>query len=224
MISEDHTCVIAKLAPMREMTDAKRRLVERLKRVDSATAAELAAEFGLTDTAVRQHLESLLESDLVRRIDGVSGGRGRPAARWQLTGAAARVFPDRHVDLTLDLIESIRSELGQPALDRVIEARSRRQLDQYRIVVGTGTVAVKLRRLAEQRTAEGYLAEVVRDGDDLVLIEHHCPICSAADSCSGLCRSELEVFRGALGDGVEVSREQHLLSGDQRCSYRISAA
>lgn len=209
---------------MSEMTDAKRRLVERLKRVDSATAAELAADFGLTDTAVRQHLESLLESDLVRRIDGVSRGRGRPAARWQLTDAAARVFPDRHVDLTLDLIESIRSELGDAALDRVIEARSRRQLNQYRGVVGTGTVAVKVRRLADQRTAEGYLAEVVRDGDDLVLIEHHCPICSAADACRGLCRSELDVFRGALGDDVLVSREQHLFTGDRRCSYRISAA
>ena len=42
--------------------------MERLKMVDSATAPELAAEFGLTDTAVRQHLESL-ESESVRIVD-----------------------------------------------------------------------------------------------------------------------------------------------------------
>ena len=58
--------------------------------------------------------------------------------------------------------------------------------------------------------------------DDWLLIEHHCPICVAATSCQGLCHSELELFRAALGPEVTVAREQHLLSGDTRCAYRIS--
>ncbi len=209
---------------MSDMTDAKRRLVERLKRVDSATAGELAAEFELTDTAVRQHLEQLQELGFVRRFDGAAQGRGRPPARWQLTPAAGAMFPDRHVDLTVDLIGSIRSELGDEALDRVIERRAARQAEAYRASLGTGSVSVRVRRLADQRSAEGYVAEVVAEGDDLVLIEHHCPICTAATSCDSLCRSELEVFRRALGDGVVVRREQHVLAGDQRCAYRISPA
>ena len=213
---------------MIDMTDAKRRLVERLKRVDSATASELAAEFSLTDTAVRQHLESLQDAGLVRRVAAprteTGAGRGRPAARWQLTPAADGAFPDRHVDLTVELIESIRSELGESALDRVLEARSRRQAEQYRALVGSGAVAVRVRRLADQRTAEGYVAEVVDDGPDLVLVEHHCPICTAAATCQGLCRSELEVFRAALGDDVQVERVQHVFAGDQRCAYRVTAA
>ncbi|MFN8022805.1 MAG: metalloregulator ArsR/SmtB family transcription factor [Acidimicrobiales bacterium] len=209
---------------MSDMTDAKRRLVERLKRVDSATAGELAAEFELTDTAVRQHLEQLQELGFVRRTEGSAQGRGRPAARWQLTPAAGSMFPDRHVDLTVDLIGSIRSELGDEALDRVIERRAERQAEAYRASLGSGSVAVRVRRLAEQRSAEGYVAEVVPDGDDLVLVEHHCPICTAAASCDSLCRSELEVFRRALGDGVVVRREQHVLAGDHRCAYRITPA
>jgi predicted ArsR family transcriptional regulator len=214
---------------MIEMTDAKRRLVERLKRVDSATASELATEFELTDTAVRQHLESLQEAGLVRRLVVARGsatvqGRGRPAARWQLTDAAGGAFPDRHVDLTVELIDSIRSELGEDALDKLIDARSKRQTEQYRALVGSGTVAVRVRRLAEQRNAEGYVAEVVNDGRDLMLVEHHCPICIAATTCRGLCRAELEVFREALGEGVTVERVQHLFAGDQRCAYRITAA
>ncbi len=209
---------------MSDMTDAKRRLVERLKRVDTATAGELAAEFELTDTAVRQHLEQLQELGLVRRTEGSAQGRGRPAARWQLTPASATMFPDRHVDLTVDLIESIRSELGDEALERVVDSRSKRQAEQYRTMVGGGSVAVRVRRLAEQRTAEGYVAEVIADGDDLVLVEHHCPICTAAATCTSLCRGELEAFQHALGDEVTVRREQHVLSGDQRCAYRVSAA
>lgn len=214
---------------MIDMTDAKRRLVERLKRVDSATASELAAEFDLTDTAVRQHLESLQEAGLVRRIvaeraSGSVQGRGRPAARWQLTSAADAAFPDRHVDLTVELIESIRTELGEDVLDRIIDARSKRQTAQYRTLVGSGTVAVRVRRLAEQRNAEGYVAEVVTDGRDLVLVEHHCPICVAASTCRGLCQAELDVFRASLGADVNVERVQHVFAGDQRCAYKITAA
>ncbi len=209
---------------MSDLTDAKRRLVERLKRVDTATAGELAAAFELTDTAVRQHLEQLQELGLVRRNEGSAQGRGRPAAQWQLTAAAASMFPDRHVDLTIDLIESIRTELGEEALGRVIESRSKRQAEQYREVVGGGNVGERVRRLAEQRTAEGYVAEVIADGDDLVLVEHHCPICTAAAVCQSLCRSELEVFQHVLGTSVAVTREQHVLAGDHRCAYRITAA
>jgi predicted ArsR family transcriptional regulator len=209
---------------MSDVTDAKRRLVERLKRVDAATASELAAEFGLTDTAVRQHLESLQDLGLVHRTEGSANGRGRPAAKWQLSPASLSMFPDRHGDLTVEILASIRAELGDDALDRVIDSRSRRQTEQYRAVVGVGSVAVRVRRLAEQRTAEGYLADVATDGADLVLIEHHCPICAAATTCQSLCRSELEVFQAVLGDDVRVRREQHVLAGDQRCAYRISAA
>ena len=104
----------------------------------------------------------------------------------------------------------------------MLEARAERQTEQYRRSVGQGSVAVKVRRLAEQRTAEGYDAEVRSDGASLVLVEHHCPICVAATTCQGLCRTELEVFQATLGDDVVVEREQHLLSGDHRCAYRIT--
>ena len=40
------------------LTDTKRRILDRLKRADTLTAPEVAADFDLTDTAVRQHLEA----------------------------------------------------------------------------------------------------------------------------------------------------------------------
>ena len=52
---------------MAELTDAKRRILDRLKRADTLTAPEVAAAFSLTDTAVRQHLEALEQAGLVER-------------------------------------------------------------------------------------------------------------------------------------------------------------
>lgn len=206
-----------------DLTGAKRRLVERLKRVEHATAPELALLFGLTDTAVRQHLEALEQAGLVTRTTGPASGRGRPPVQWRLAAGASSVFPDRHGDLSVDLVESIRSTLGEDALDAVLAARTTRQLRGYRRAVpDSADVRVKVRRLAAVRSAEGYLAEAVDDEDgSMLLIEHHCPIADAAGMCRGLCRNELELFRATLGPEVEVEREQHLLSGSSRCAYRI---
>jgi predicted ArsR family transcriptional regulator len=214
-----------RLRVMAELTDAKRRIIERLKRAESITASELAGEFGLTDTAIRQHLEALEAVGLVARAPGPAIGRGRPPVNWRVTPMAAELFPDRHADLTVELIQSIRQSLGEEALGEVIRTRRERQLAAYRDQLDPAAdVAVKVRRLADIRTAEGYVAEATVDGDTLVLTEHHCPISDAAGVCLGLCTAELELFRSALGDGVTVERDQHLLTGAQRCSYRISRA
>ena len=80
------------------------------------------------------------------------------------------------------------------------------------------------RKLTALRDEEGYMAEARADGKGgFLLVENHCPICAAASACQGFCRSELEVFRKALGPGVRVEREEHLLSGARRCVYRIAA-
>ena len=70
---------------------------------------------------------------------------------------------------------------------------------------------------------EGYFAEVQEQEDGSYLfVQKHCPIMEAAAVCSGFCRKELELFRSVLGDHVTVERVEYLLSGGNRCSYRIT--
>jgi len=207
------------------VTDAKRRIVDVLHRGDGATASELARTLDLTAAAVRQHLDALADLGLVHADEPTAaGGRGRPAQRWHLTPAARTLYPDRHADLTVELLELMRAELGDEALDRVIDSRARKQAAAYsEDLAKLRGLERRARRLAELRTVEGYDAEVVAapDGDGVLLVEHHCPVCDAASVCQGLCRGELEAFRTALGPDADVEREQHLLAGDARCTYRI---
>jgi predicted ArsR family transcriptional regulator len=212
-----------------EVTDAKRRVLDRLKRVDGATAAELATELALTEAGVRQHLDGLEANGLVTRRERPASGRGRPPVEWALTDVASELFPDRHGDLTVELIEAVRSTLGEEGLERVVEARAESQLASYQADLPAPDEATLGRRvgaLARRRSAEGYMAEARRDGDGdgdgWMLVEHHCPVCEAAQACTGLCRTELDLFRATLGPDVEVERTQHLLSGDARCAYRVT--
>jgi predicted ArsR family transcriptional regulator len=202
--------------------ETKRRIVDHLKRAD-ATAVELARELGMTEVAVRQHLDSLEEHELVERQSRPPVGRGRPATVWRLTELARDLFPDRHGDLTVELLGAVREALGDEGLQRVIDTRADAQRRAYlRAVPKRGSLRARVEALARVRTAEGYVAEVVDDGPDLLLIEHHCPICTAAAACQGLCQSELELFREVLGPAVSVERTQHALAGDRRCAYRVS--
>jgi predicted ArsR family transcriptional regulator len=213
------------------VTDAKRRLADELKRLGTATAPQLAAALVLTDTAVRQHLDALEAAGLVARVDPpaeAERARGRPPARYRLTELANTLFPDRHADLAVELIEQVRATLGPAALDAVIDARTSAQEEVYARAMPGGTrVSLRARaeRLAELRSAEGYVAEVIpAERGSVLLVEHHCPICEAATTCQGFCRGELELFRRVLGPTVTVERTEHLLSGDLRCAYRISRA
>lgn len=208
------------------LSTAKQRVLEHLKRSDGATAAEVAEALGITEAAVRQHIDALLERGFVehRAVPRALAGRGRSPLEWVVTPEAAGQFADRHGQLTVELLDAIRDALGTDGLDRVIDSRAEQQLDAYRAVVpaaGTATLEKRVRALARQRTREGYMADVHREGDGFVLVEHHCPICTAATACPGFCRSELELFRDTLGPDISVERTAHLLAGDVRCAYLV---
>jgi predicted ArsR family transcriptional regulator len=206
--------------------DAQRRIVDHLKRAGASTTAGIADALGVTTQAVRPQLVELEERGLVNAETLVTGTRGRPPVGWALSPLAIDLFPDRHGDLTVELLRTMREELGDEAVDRVLATRDRTQLadlDAAMADLDTDDVESRVAVLAEQRTRQGYMAEVSVDGDALVLTEHHCPVCAAATECQSLCRNELELFRAAIGDAAEVERSAHLLSGDQRCVYRIRA-
>lgn len=208
-----------------QISEAKRRLLDRLKRGGPATAGELAAALTLTDVAIRQHLLALEGQGLVGQRTNAPKGRGRPAVMWSLTELAQSLFPERHAELTIGLIEATRKAVGEKGLQRIIDVRAKEQAAAYRKIMPPRSAPLRKRveALARQRTAEGYMAEVKREGRNAyLLIEHHCPICDAARCCVGLCGAELEVFQKTLGPGVTVQRTQHIVSGDDRCTYRIT--
>jgi iron-sulfur cluster biosynthesis transcriptional regulator SufR len=218
----------------------KQRVVEHLQTVPSATAPDLARLMGVSDAAMRQHLEQLESDGVVRRGSGDALAtttadtrhRGRPATQWSLDRDGSRsavdvfptAFPDRHDELAVDLLEAISDALGDDALERVLSHRGRRQSTSYREQSGSGSLIERAERLAQIRDREGYRAEVTLDDDgSITLTEHHCPIADAARSCAAVCDSELSVFREVLGADASVERTQHAMAGDSRCSYRIVA-
>jgi predicted ArsR family transcriptional regulator len=197
----------------------------QLKSLGQAQAETLARRLEISVQAVRQRLERFLAENLVTFSDRTQG-RGRPRRLWSLAPSAASLFPDTHAQLTVDLIGTIRSELGETALARLLERRREQITAAYRKrLAREPDMPKKLTALADIRSAEGYMARLEKLADEgFLLIEDHCPICAAAMVCQGFCSIELGVFQELLGPGWRIEREDHLLTGARRCTYRITPA
>lgn len=198
------------------------RILFHLKTRGPQTAAEIGSRLDMTSAGARQHLLKLETAGLVESEDQREG-RGRPRKYWRLAPRGHDRFPDRHSDLTLDLLRSMREIFGDGGMEKLIEHRERASIEDYRKLIGErGSLRQKLTALAEIRSREGYMASVAADTQgSFLLIENHCPICAAASACQGLCRSELAIFRAVLGSDITVERVEHILAGARRCAYRI---
>ncbi|MBD2022012.1 transcriptional regulator [Leptolyngbya sp. FACHB-36] len=199
----------------------RRAIVKLLKQEGSLDAETLASQLGVTAMAVRQHLYALQDEQLVTYQEEPRP-MGRPAKRWQLTAAADRLFPDSYAELTLSLLNSVKEAFGEAGLDRLLEIRTRQQLEAYaQHREEQASLRERLSTLAEVRTQEGYMATVHPQADGtFLLVENHCPICAAAAACTGLCAQELEIFQSVLGD-VDIQRVEHIIAGARRCAYQV---
>lgn len=199
------------------------RILRFLKFRGPQTAEAVSRHLGVTVPGARKHLVAMLDRDLVAPFDE-AGAVGRPRRHWSLTEKAQARFPDTHAVLTVEMIASIRSVFGADGLDRLIGERERLTLERYRAALaGASGLGGRVARLAALRDEEGYMAGWSRlDDGAFLLVENHCPICTAARACQNFCRSELEVFRAALGPEAVVERVEHLLAGSRRCAYRIA--
>lgn len=197
-------------------------IVARIKKQGPMTSGQLAQALDMTSMGARQHLLRLETKGMISHFYE-KAQVGRPKKMWQLTEKAHAKFPDRHGELTIQLIESVESLFGNAGLEKLISAREEKIQQQYSNELKyVEELAEKVEKLALLRNQEGYMAEVEKINDnEYLLIENHCPICSAAKSCQNFCRSEFAIFQQSFGKGFKVERSEYLLSGDRRCVYKI---
>ena len=193
-----------------------------LKTRGASTAQQLAGVLQLSSMAVRRHLEAWQDKGLVLSEDR-SDKVGRPARHWLLSDSGHARFPDRHSELTVQLIEQVRTLFGEAGLDKLIMAREQISESAYQArLQGSQSLKERLATLVAARDEEGYMAQLEAQADgSYLLVENHCPICAAATACQGFCRSELDVFRRTLGPSAQVERIEHAMAGARRCVYRI---
>ncbi|EGT3623278.1 MULTISPECIES: metalloregulator ArsR/SmtB family transcription factor [Morganella] len=196
------------------------KLLILLKKHGPMQASEAGEHLGTTGEAARQQFTKLARDGMVE-AHSECRGVGRPVQRWHLTALGNKRFPDCHAELTVKILTTIRRELGEDAIGKIITARENEaRRDYFDKLQGAETLEERIIRLVAIRTEEGYMAQWEKEPEgSWLIIENHCPICSAARMCQGFCRAELELFQTVLDANVE--RVEYLLTGSRRCVYRV---
>lgn len=198
------------------------RILMFLKMRGEVTSLLISEELSITKEGARKHLLNLAQEGLIESFVK-SEGVGRPSTYYALTEKGLAQFPDTHAEVTVQLLKSVKNLLGDNALDLLISDREKNTHDRYEKALSPAkSLEQRLEALAKVRSEEGYMAEWKKEGQEYFLIENHCPICAAATECQRFCRAELSNFQSLLGKEYAVERIDHIVSGGQRCVYKIS--
>jgi predicted ArsR family transcriptional regulator len=205
--------------------ESRARLVQLL-RAEPRSVATLAAELGLSEVAVRHHLQ-ILEGEGLVVAETVRGkGRGRPKSLYGLTDKARRLFPDNSAQLANELLDYLGGEHGRSELQRFLRWRASRQEGRYADALdGADDVAERVERLADVLSEDGFAssAEVVTTPEGATVLElrqEHCAIKAVAEQHPELCAYEASTFKKLLG--AKLSRRQTIAGGADACVCHIS--
>jgi predicted ArsR family transcriptional regulator len=203
---------------MSESSD--RALLDLIRRVGPLGVAEMAAQLGVTDTAIRNRLARLVGARLVERHEE-HHGRGRPRHVYQVSTFAQKQLGQNYADLALVLWEELMNTVEDRKLRRVLFARVTDRLAAiYRRQVSGLEWEGRLVQLTHVLHDRGVEAEVARDSGGLIPIlrQHSCPYYELAEADRAICALERKMFEKVLGRSLRLS--QCRLDGDRVCDFQ----
>lgn len=194
-----------------------------------ATASLLATRLGISATAVRRHLDSLVADSLVQASDRPpygpqpTRGRGRPARTFALTAEGRSLFPAEYDALAADALAFVEAVGGPDAVTAfadsrgvALETRLRGLLgDSWQSASETDQVLAFSAALGEL----GFATSVDPAPGGVQVCQHHCPVAHVAGQYPQLCEAETEAFARLLGRHVQ--RLATIAHGDGVCTTVI---
>lgn len=196
-----------------------RPLLDLIRRRGPLTVLEMAAEFGVTPTAIRNRLIRLMGAGLVERKTE-SAGRGRPHHTYQASAAALSRLGQNYAELALALWEEMMRTVEDRKLRRLLFQRvTDRLAELYRTQVTGEAWEGRLVQLGSLLHDRGIEAEVVyrEGGTQPLLRQYSCPYFELAETDDSVCALERKMFEKVLGHGLKLSSCR--LDGDRACEF-----
>lgn len=208
------------MAVPKEEGSTRSRLLHLLRTSGSCAVNELAFALGVTEMAVRKHLNTM-ERDGHLNVTSVRQSMGRPIYRYSLSEKADDLFPKNYSQLTLDLLLELEEDAGGvDVIDRMFQGRRDKLARRYEERMQEKPLEERVRELALIQNGGGYMAAWERVGDDgYALHEYNCPIAHVADRFRQACHCEKQLFAQLLD--ADVERTECLAEGGGRCTYAI---
>jgi DeoR family suf operon transcriptional repressor len=193
------------------------RLLDVLRMTGATGVADLADQFDVTPTAVRQRLIRLMAEGLIQR-EAIRNGPGRPRHLYRLTNEGLRLTGSNLADLALALWREIgptgNDGLRRETLRRIAASLAADYADQ----VQGRTLAERMRSLGELLRQRRIPISVDQFAHQPVMTAHACPYPRLAERDRSVCAMEEMLFSELLGQEVRLA--QCRLDGAPDCRFR----
>ncbi|ASB89022.1 transcriptional regulator [Bacillus sonorensis] len=177
----------------------KDKILELLKKEKQLTVNQLSNYLGITEMAVRKHL-NVLERDSLLTISEVRQPMGRPLLVYSLSPKAEELFPKNYEHMAVEFLHDLKELHGEDIIDYLLEKRSERQKNSYLPNMRGKTASEKIEELTTIQNGKGYMADVTKiDDETYEIVEHNCPIFAVAKEFKKACACETEMFKKVLG-------------------------
>jgi DeoR family suf operon transcriptional repressor len=189
-----------------------------LQRRGRATIKDLELALGVTATAVRQQLRTLVAEEYVKQ-DSERNGRGRPRNVYSLTAKGRSLIPRHYDEFTNGLLRELLISEGPKKVEDLLSRMGRRLAAQYESEVAGLATVERTARLTELLNAKGIMTEMRLQPDGIVFHEYTCPYYDLAREYRAICDMEEDMIAQVIRQPVELI--ECTLDGSHGCQFRI---
>jgi len=195
------------------------RVLKAIQMRGQANIKDVAADLGVTTSAVRLHLTQLQAWGAIR-ADKVREGVGRPYYIYSVTPQAHNLFYKDYGELAKLLLEEFGETQGMDGLNGVLRRVASRLAAAYRDQISGQELSDRVMAWAELLDQRGVSVKIEKTEKGYILEEYGCPYQNMALESRAVCDMERQVMAHLLESGVRLNH--CMLDGHRGCQFTIT--
>jgi predicted ArsR family transcriptional regulator len=199
-------------------TDGTRDRLLALLREGAWTVDDLAERLGVTDNAVRFHLDALESLGTVRR-EGVrkAGVVGQPASIYSLSSAGEEAFSRAYAPVLIAVLEELRDRTSGPQVVAFLKRVGKRLARGFSH--SDGPLSTRVTDASAMLNALGGITSVEKSGKTYRIVGRACPLSRAVEADHCVCAAVTTLVAEVVGAEVTERCDR---SGRPKCCFEIS--
>lgn len=200
--------------------NTRNRVLRSLLLNQKRTVNELAEAVDINPISVRHHVTKLEAEGLILSEEE-RHGVGRPRLVFSLTPKGMEQFPQRYLQLTLRLLEQLKSSLPEKVLGNIFKEVAEGIAEDMTHDINLEDLDLKerLELLQEVLTSEGFVVEIQEEEGNLYIVEASCPYHHVGEDYPEICVVDQELIAHFVSSTPK--RVECILDGDKQCKYLI---
>jgi len=195
-------------------------LLSFIKKHGRAGLKELAAEFSVSQEAVRKQVVKLEAEGYIANKILRNQKAGRPMTVYSLSEQGEELFPRKYDDLAIALVEAVSESLEPKQTRKVFDAIIEKKISFWQPLLAGLSFTDKIKTLKKIYLEDDSFMEIEQNAKSLRMIESNCPYLKVAMHQPALCNITVTLLARLLD--ADVRRVQKFQEGHGRCVFEIT--